>query len=92
MERDRRRPRCLACFDALAGAYLGRVDWEPAADLEARAASLLPALLLARVDGKSPVEYLTDEARKQGVRDFALPRLARPSATCSGDSAAIGRA
>jgi hypothetical protein len=41
------------------GAYLGNVTWEPAEDLEARASALLPALLLARVDGKSPVEYLT---------------------------------
>ena len=38
-------------------------SWEPPPALEARAAALLPALLLARVDGKSPVEYLTDEAR-----------------------------
>ena len=30
--------------------------------LERRAAALLPGLLLARVDGKSPVEYITDEA------------------------------
>ena len=34
------------------------VAWEPADVLEARAATLLPALFLARVDGKSPVEYL----------------------------------
>ena len=33
--------------------------------LEARAAALLPALLLARIDGKSPVEYIT-EARDEG--------------------------
>ena len=39
----------------------------PAA-LEARAASLLPGLLLARVDGKSPVEYLPPEAERAPVR------------------------
>ncbi len=33
--------------------------------LEARAAALLPALFLARVDGKSPVEYL-DARRREG--------------------------
>ena len=58
----------LACFDALAGAYLDGVKWESASALEARAASLLPGLLLARVDGKSPVEYLHDEASKARVR------------------------
>ena len=61
----------LACFDAMAETYLAGVVWEPRAALEARAASLLPALLLARVDGKSPVEYLTEEAPKSLVRGFA---------------------
>ncbi|HSH07944.1 MAG TPA: aminoglycoside phosphotransferase family protein, partial [Burkholderiales bacterium] len=45
----------LACFDALGQAYLEGVHWESCAALEARAASLLPGLFLARVDGKSPV-------------------------------------
>jgi 5-methylthioribose kinase len=49
----------LRCFDALRETYLEGVAWEPADALEARAAALLPALFLARVDGKSPVEYLT---------------------------------
>ncbi|HEY2558079.1 MAG TPA: aminoglycoside phosphotransferase family protein, partial [Caldimonas sp.] len=49
------RDRFLACFEALATSYLGVVDWEPRAALERRAAMLLPGLLLARVDGKSPV-------------------------------------
>jgi aminoglycoside phosphotransferase (APT) family kinase protein len=66
----------LACFDALAGAYLDGVAWESAHALEARAASLLPGLLLARVDGKSPVEYLHDEASKARVRRVARALLA----------------
>ena len=49
----------LRCFDALREAYLEGVAWEPVDVLEARAAALLPALFLARIDGKSPVEYLT---------------------------------
>ena len=52
-------------------AYLGGVAWEPPAALEARAAHLLPGLLLGRVDGKSPVEYLTAEADKDRVRRVA---------------------
>ncbi len=55
-------------FQAMAAAYLQRVDWEPRAALEARAASLLPALLLARVDGKSPVEYITEDHQRDLVR------------------------
>lgn len=70
----------LACFDAFAAAYLGACDWEPAADLEARIACLLPALLLARVDGKSPLEYL-DEAARQTQRRFARRWLLEPTDT-----------
>ena len=68
----------LACFEALAAAYLGCVSWEEPAALEARAAALLPGLFLARVDGKSPVEYLTDPARKHRVRDVARALLGQP--------------
>lgn len=64
-----------ASFEAFAHAYLAAVTWEPAAALEARAASLLPGLLLARVDGKSPVEYLTDEAARELVRGVAIGLL-----------------
>ncbi|MGH8676187.1 MAG: phosphotransferase family protein [Burkholderiales bacterium] len=67
--------RFLACFDALSGAYLEQVTWESADALEARAATLLPGLLLARVDGKSPVEYLHDEAQKARVRGVARALL-----------------
>jgi aminoglycoside phosphotransferase (APT) family kinase protein len=65
----------LACFDALADAYLAQVDWEPRAEIEGRAAALLPGLFLARVDGKSPVEYVTDEAQREQVRRCAAPLL-----------------
>lgn len=68
----------LACFDALADAYLGGVDWEPREALEGRAAALLPGLLLARVDGKSPVEYLGAEAQRETVRRAARALLATP--------------
>lgn len=43
----------------LASAYLAQVDWEDSEDLRRRAARLTPALMLARVVGASPVEYLT---------------------------------
>ncbi len=68
----------LACFHALAQAHLAGVDWEPPEDFEARAARLLPGLLLARVDGKSPVEYLTDAGDKDKVRRVATRLLTRP--------------
>jgi aminoglycoside phosphotransferase (APT) family kinase protein len=81
-------PQYLAAFDALAGAYLAGVDWEPRAELEQRAAALLPGLLLARVDGKSPVEYLTEEAQRECVRRVGVPLIARPPAALAAVSAA----
>jgi len=61
-------PALPKCFDALKDRYLSGVTWE--SGIEERVATLLPALLLARVDGKSPVEYL-DEAQRQAVRRLA---------------------
>ncbi len=67
----------LACFDAFADSYLAGVTWEAAPALEARVARLLAAILLARVDGKSPLEYL-DERGKDLQRQFALARVRSP--------------
>lgn len=68
----------LACFTALATAYLAEVRWEPPAALEARAAHLLPGLFLARVDGKSPVEYVTEAWQRERVRSLAKRLLLAP--------------
>jgi aminoglycoside phosphotransferase (APT) family kinase protein len=54
------------------------VDWEPRDALERRAAALLPGLLLARVDGKSPAEYVTEEAQRELVRRAARSLLRDP--------------
>lgn len=68
----------LVCFAALARHYLDGVDWEPRDEIEARAARLLSGLLLARVDGKSPVEYLAREEDKNRVRHFSRALLLSP--------------
>ncbi len=68
----------LSCFKAMSSSYLGEVDWERNDTLEARAASLLPGLFLARVDGKSPVEYITDDDDKEKVRRCARSLLFDP--------------
>jgi aminoglycoside phosphotransferase (APT) family kinase protein len=57
--RDRDRAALLRAIDALWSGYCAGVDWEDALSIEKRTARILPALMLARVDGKSPVEYLT---------------------------------
>jgi len=69
----------LDSFDAMTAAYLPLVDWETTPALETRAAHLLPALLLARVDGKSPVEYITEDGQRSKVRAVAHRLFADPS-------------
>lgn len=66
----------MASYRALAQAYWPLVDWEPVAALESRVAALLPGLTLARVDGKSPVEYLGGPQR-DAVRSAASDLLRR---------------
>lgn len=71
----------MRCFERMTTAYLAQVDWEDVAALEARVASLLPGLFLARVDGKSPVEYLTEERDRERVRTAAIGWLKAPPTT-----------
>lgn len=71
----------MACFAALARTYVDAVDWEVREDLEARTAALLFGLMLARVDGKSPAEYLDREEQRDTVRRFAVERLLSPRAS-----------
>jgi len=61
----------------LAG-YNPHIDWESADNLMGRAATLLPLLALARVDGASPVEYLTQTQRGQ-VRALARGLVSQPA-------------
>ena len=65
-------------FQAFVEAYFAQAVYESRGDLEMRCAQLLPALMLARIDGKSPVEYITQEADRERVRHFAMPLIATP--------------
>ena len=76
--RPQHEPAYLACFRALAEGY------GPDPALDGRAARLLPGLLLARLDGKSPVEYLTRESEKARPRAFARCLLEHPPASLAG--------
>jgi aminoglycoside phosphotransferase (APT) family kinase protein len=72
------RPDRAAGYDACARRVTTRwragVSWEDPAGAELRAATLVPALLLARVDGKSPVEYLSPRTQET-VRSAARTLL-----------------
>ena len=66
----------IAMLDYMLGIYFSRVTCVPAPELEKSFVRLLSLLMLARVDGKSPVEYLTLEEDKELVRTMAyrIPR------------------
>ena len=67
-------PAFLACFTSLHQAYAAIAGGA----IEGRAARLLPALLLARIDGKSPVEYVTADTQRDLVRRVAIPLITHP--------------
>ena len=76
------RPELAERYNAAAGsfwaAYLtaaGDIVEEPA-ELERDTVAQLGALLLARIDGKSPVEYITEQERKEYARGLARRILA----------------
>lgn len=74
----------LNCFRIIVQRYLDQVGWEDRGLLERRMARLLPGLMLGRVDGKSPVEYLAGETQQEMVRGFARRFLISPQLTLSG--------
>ena len=52
-------------------------------ELEQRISHLLSMLFLARIDGKSPAEYITDDGKKDLVRRFATRIVPQTPATIS---------
>ena len=76
-------PAYLASFDALWSAYRFGIAWESPDALEARVAALLPGLFLARIDGKSPVEYVTSDEDRDRVRRVARPLIETPPSSLS---------
>ncbi len=72
----------LSLGTAFLETYRAGLDRHWSAQLEARTTRLLLMLLLARVDGKSPVEYLLNQTEKQAlVRKFVARELPAAPAT-----------
>ena len=70
----------MASYSSLWTTYRAHVHWEAIDALEARISSLLPGLTLARIDGKSPVEYL-GEPKRNDVRRVAMDLVLQEPAT-----------
>ena len=82
----------LKTFYGIAGTEdLARTFWSalqaempPAPWFEQATIEHLGALLLARIDGKSPAEYIRDPALKDRIRGFAMQLILHPPATVAG--------
>ena len=70
--------KLILCFNAMTKAYFSNIPAQFAVEIENRTARLLPGLFLARIDGKSPVEYITRESDKDKVRHTARALLKKP--------------
>lgn len=66
-------PGLAQTFWAALQAELPSTDW-----FERQTLAHLGALLLARMDGKSPAEYIRDEDRKRQIREFARGLITSP--------------
>ncbi len=68
----------LESFEELTTSYFQTIDCTRGAEIEKRASQLIAGLFLSRVDGKSPVEYITNEEDKNLVRRTAKRLLFDP--------------
>ncbi|WP_380053981.1 phosphotransferase [Falsihalocynthiibacter sp. SS001] len=83
------RERLLNNITAFFSAYSKHLNFGNSLEIEVRVARLLPALMLARVDGKSPVEYLAEKDRK-AVRKLATELILSPETTIASVVSRIG--
>jgi 5-methylthioribose kinase len=65
---DVRRAEYLALTEAAWRGYAAEVRFRPVAEMVRRGIGHLGVCLLARIDGTSPVEYLTEEPKREAVR------------------------
>ena len=70
----------LNMLTCMTDTYFGMIDFTDARNWKPKCIPLLGILMLARIDGKSPAEYITCEKTRQLVRDMAgdLIRGKRP--------------
>lgn len=73
------RPGFKACFETLCLSYESATAEMADRGIVLRTAHLLAGLFLARIDGKSPAEYITEDADKNHVRQIARQFLTNPA-------------
>ena len=75
---DTIKEKLINHFNILCENYLNNVFWEDPKIYEKRIIKLLCALMLSRIDGKSPVEYISLDFKKDKVRNFSKSILKNP--------------
>lgn len=55
--------------------YFSMIDYDDPKKIEKDCLEILAMMMIARIDGKSPAEYITSETTKQLVRDMAFKLL-----------------
>jgi hypothetical protein len=65
-------PAYISMLKYMLGIYFPKVAFMPALELERSFVRLLSLMMLARVDGKSPAEYITLDEDKKLIRAMAL--------------------
>lgn len=65
----------LSMLEFMMKIYFDKSKLENLKDLEKDTVNMLAVLFIARVDGKSPAEYIIDESDKQLIRDFSYKVL-----------------
>jgi hypothetical protein len=68
------RPELLGAAEVFYNTWIDGLPADAQSAVTTRLAALLPCLMLARIDGKSPVEYLS-EANRGLVRTIARPLI-----------------
>src|SRR5262249_47736424 len=71
MKRARQRQDYFELTRAFWRGYDREVQFKPTAELQAWGIQHLAVCLLVRVDGTSPVDYLTEEPKREAVRRLA---------------------
>src|SRR5690606_29205903 len=79
LHRRERRDAMIGLARAAWSGYTAKLASDRVPHVADRLPRLLPMLMLARVDGKSPVEYLTD-ADHRVIRGFTARAIAHPFA------------
>jgi aminoglycoside phosphotransferase (APT) family kinase protein len=78
--RPRKRAEYAACFDTLQRTYLPHVTWEMTRVAEARAAQLVPALILGTLESREPLRRVVNPEDEANAREAARTLLTAPVA------------